>query len=135
MTMNEIKGLHPKLLLSDDLRFHHHHFCACSAFQNLFGSFLGTLMNEKHSRCSQKKKKTHDSAATLETRLKMFARILPRQSEQTEAVLARTAFGSCSTIDIFILKKERKIPYCHADTLSTAAQPGLIRLLYKAYPK
>lgn len=79
------------------------------------------------------KKKTHDSAATLETRLKMFARILPRQSEQTEAELARTAFGSCSTIDIFILSTKRFLTATL--TSSTAAQPGLIRLLYKAYPK
>lgn len=81
----------------------------------------------------KKRKNTHDGAATLETRLKMFARILPRQSEQTEAELARTAFGSRSAVDIFILSTKRFLTATL--TSSTAAQPGLTRLLYKAYPK
>lgn len=128
----EISCLHPRLLLRDDLCFHQHHFCASSAFQNLFGSFLGILMTEKDSRCSQKNK-THDSTATLETRLKMFTRILPRQSEQTEAVLACTAFGSCSTINIFILSTKRFLTATL--TSSTSAQPSLMRLLYKGFSK
>lgn len=79
------------------------------------------------------KKKTHDSTATLETRLKMFTRILPRQSEQTEAVLACTAFGSCSTINIFILSTKRFLTATR--TSCTSAQPSLMRLLYKGFSK
>lgn len=63
------------------------------------------LSQDLHKMLPKKQRKKHMTTATLETRLKVSARLLLRQSEQTEAVLPRTAFGSCSTIKIFSAKR------------------------------